>query len=89
VARRTSSGRGSALRISGSETWGTAIGCDVKTNASGDVFVFRPATGNRRTLVAKSTNEGSSWSSAVMINDQSWLNDPFNQWMTVDETTGA
>ncbi len=175
VNRRTSSGWGTALQISGSETTGTAIGCDVKTNSTGDVFVFWPATGNRRILVAKSTNGGASygtpviarttfasfdigvpsfnsrralvyvsggaykgggkdlvyaswtdltgatgctstsnqpgsntsstcksriwfarstnggasWGSAVMINNQSSLNDQFNQWLAVDETTGA
>lgn len=175
VNRRTASGWGTALQISGSETTGTAIGCDVRTNATGDVFVFWPATGNRRLLMAKSTNGGASygtpvivrtmfdsfdigvpsfnsrraliyasggayktankdlvyvtwtdltgatgctsasnepgsntsstcktriwfarstnggatWSSAVMINNQSSLNDQFNQWLTVDETTGA
>lgn len=175
VNRRTSSGWQTAFQISGSETTGTAIGCDVKTNSSGDVFVFWPATGNRRILAAKSTNGGASygtpvivrtayasfdiaipafanrqaliyvsggayrtasknlvyatwtdlsgttgctapsnepgtntssacktriwfsrstnggstWSTAVKVNDQSSLNDQFNQWMTVDEATGA
>jgi hypothetical protein len=173
--RRTASGWGTPLQISGTETSGTAIGCDVKSNASGDVFVFWPATGNRRILMAKSTtggasfaapvivrttfdsfdigvpafanrraliyvsagawdgdgkdnvyaswtdltgatgctsaanepgtnasstcktriwfsrstNGGTTWSAPVMINDQPSLNDQFNQWMVVDETTGA
>lgn len=174
--RRTSSGWGATpLQLSGSETTGTAIGCDVKTNGSGDVFVFWPATGNRRILMAKSTNGGTSfgtpvivrttfdgfdigvpsfanrraliyvsagawdgggkdnvyaswtdltgatgctsaanepgtnasstcktriwfsrstnggtsWSTPVMINNQPSLNDQFNQWMVVDETSGA
>jgi hypothetical protein len=175
VNRRTASGWGTALQISGSETTGTAIGCDVRTNSSGEVFVFWPATGNRRLLMAKSTNGGASyaapvivrtlfdsfdigvpsfnsrraliyasggayrtatknlvyaswtdltgatgctsasnepgsntsstcksriwfarstnggtsWSTAVMVNNQSSLNDQFNQWLAVDETTGA
>ena len=55
------------LQISGSETTGTAIGCDVKTNSAGDVFVFWPATGNRRVLVAKSTNGGVSFGTPVII----------------------
>ncbi|HEX9944510.1 MAG TPA: hypothetical protein VGG03_21065 [Thermoanaerobaculia bacterium] len=58
---------GTPLQISGAETTGTAIGCDVKTNSSGDVFVFWPATGNRRVLVAKSTNGGASYGTPVQI----------------------
>jgi hypothetical protein len=174
VGRRTSSGWSTPLQISGTETTGTAIGCDVKSNSSGDVFVFWPATGNRRILVSKSTNGGVSygtpviarttfdsydigvpsfngrriliyasggtyrtgtknnvyltwtdlsgdtgcttatnepgsnaastcktriwfsrstdggatWSAAVKINNQSSLNDQFNQWLVVDEATG-
>ncbi len=67
VNRRTSSGWGTPLQISGSETAGTAIGCDVKTNANGDVFVFWPSTNNRRILVAKSTNGGASYTAPVII----------------------
>jgi len=55
------------LQISGAETTGTAIGCDVKSNSAGDVFVFWPATGNRRVLVAKSTNGGVSFGAPVII----------------------
>ena len=171
--RRTTSWS-TPIQISGTETTGTAIGCDVRTNANGDLFVFWPATGNRRILMAKSTNGGASfgtpvivhtafdsydigvpafnnrraliyasggayrtgtkdnvyvtwtdltgatgctsatnepgsnvsstcktriwfkrstnggtsWSSAIMVNNQASLNDQFNQWMTVDETNG-
>lgn len=67
VNRRTSSGWGTPIQISGSETTGTAIGCDVKTNSAGDVFVFWPATGNRRILMAKSTNGGASYSTPVIV----------------------
>lgn len=58
---------GTPLQISGSETTGTAIGCDVKTNSAGDVFVFWPATGNRRILMGKSTNGGVSYATPVII----------------------
>ena len=174
VNRRTSTGWGTPIQISGTETTGTAIGCDVRTNGNGDVFVFWPGTGNRRILMAKSTNGGASygtpvivhtafdsydigvpafngrraliyasgaayrtatknnvyvtwtdltgatgcttasnepgsnvsstcktriwfkrstdggatWSTATMINNQSSLNDQFNQWLVVDETNG-
>lgn len=175
--RRTGPGGSwqTALQISGAESTGTAIGCDVKTNASGDVFNFWPTTTNRRVFVTKSTNGGVSygakvqiaqlfdgfdigvpsfagrraliyvsagayrtatkdlvyatwtdltgaagctaaanepgsnvastcktriwfsrstnggttWSTPAMINNQASLNDQYNQWMAVDETTGA
>jgi hypothetical protein len=58
---------GTQIQVSGAETTGTAIGCDVKTNSSGDAFVFWPATTNRRILVAKSTNGGTSWGAPVII----------------------
>ncbi|HSN88269.1 MAG TPA: exo-alpha-sialidase, partial [Thermoanaerobaculia bacterium] len=69
VNRRVGSGGtwGTPLQISGAETTGTAIGCDVKTNSSGDVFVFWPATGNRRILMAKSTNGGVSYGTPVIV----------------------
>lgn len=55
------------LQISGAESTGTAIGCDVKTNANGDVFVYWPTTGNRRIIVRKSTTGGVSWNPAVIV----------------------
>jgi hypothetical protein len=55
------------LQISGTETTGTAIGCDVKTNSAGDVFVFWPDTGSRRVNTAKSTNGGVSFGAPVRI----------------------
>ena len=58
---------GTPIQVSGAETTGTAIGCDVKTNSAGDAFVFWPATGNRRILVAKSTNGGTSWGAPVIV----------------------
>ena len=67
VNRRTASGWGTPLLISSTETTGTAIGCDIKTNSSGDVFVWWPATGNRRLLVAKSTNGGVSYGTPVIL----------------------
>jgi hypothetical protein len=58
---------GTTLTLSGAESTGTAIGCDVKSNSAGDVFVFWPATGNRKVLVAKSTNGGVSFGTPVQI----------------------
>src|SRR5579862_222514 len=69
VAVRTGpSGSWSApLQISGSETTGTAIGCDIKTNANGDVFAFWPDTGSRKLFVAKSTDGGTTFGTPVEI----------------------
>jgi hypothetical protein len=58
---------GKPLRVSGPETRGTAIGCDVKTNAAGDAFVFWPATGSRGIVVAKSTDGGLKWGTPTVI----------------------
>jgi hypothetical protein len=66
--RRTGGSWGATpIQVSGAETTGTAIGGDVKTNSYGDVFGFWPATGNRRVLVTKSTNGGTSYSAPVII----------------------
>jgi hypothetical protein len=69
VARRTgpSGSWQTPVKVSGSETTGTAIGSDVRTNSSGDVFAFFPDTGSRRLNVAKSTNGGASFSAPVRI----------------------
>lgn len=68
VNRRTATGSwGTPLLVSGAETTGTAIGCDIKSNSSGDVFVFWPTTGNRRIIVRKSTNGGVSYGAAVVV----------------------
>ncbi len=65
--RRTASGWGTPIQVSGTETTGTAIGCDVRTNCAGDVFGFWPATGNRRILMVKSTNGGTSYATPVIV----------------------
>ena len=65
--RRTSSGWGTPIKVSGTETTGTAIGADVKTNSAGDVFGFYPDTGSRGIYVVKSTNGGGSYSTPVKI----------------------
>jgi len=65
--RRTSAGWGTPIKVSGTETYGTAIGSDVKTNSAGDVFGFYPDTGSRGIYVVKSTNGGASYSTPVPI----------------------
>jgi hypothetical protein len=69
VNRRTGPGGswGTPLQVSGSESTGTSIGADIKTNAFGDVFALWPTTGNKRIFVKTSTNGGSSYGSAVQI----------------------
>jgi hypothetical protein len=69
VNRRTAAGAWGAapIQVSGAESTGTAIGCDVKTNSTGNAFVFWPTTGNSRIVVAKSTNGGASWGTPVVI----------------------
>jgi hypothetical protein len=42
-----------------------------------------------RIWFSKSTNGGVRWSKPVMINNAPTLNDQFNPWMVVDETTGG
>ena len=53
---------GTPIKVSGSETTGTGIGGDVKTNNAGVVFGFWPDTGSRKIYMVKSTNGGQSWS---------------------------
>jgi hypothetical protein len=65
--RRTSAGWGTPIKVSLTETTGTAIGADVKTNSAGDVFGFWPDTGSRGIYVVKSTNGGASYSAPVRI----------------------
>ncbi|HYR28760.1 MAG TPA: pre-peptidase C-terminal domain-containing protein, partial [Thermoanaerobaculia bacterium] len=65
--RRTSSGWGTPIKVSGTETTGTSIGADVKTNSSGDVFGYWPDTGSRGIYVVKSTNGGASYGTPVRI----------------------
>ena len=65
--RRTSTGWGTPIKVSGTETTGTSIGADVKTNSAGDVFGFWPDTGSRGIYVVKSTNGGASYSAPARI----------------------
>jgi hypothetical protein len=66
--RRNASGwLASPVLVSGSQTTGTAIGSDVKTNSYGDVFGMWPDTGSRGLYVVKSTNGGTSYGAAVKL----------------------
>jgi hypothetical protein len=57
----------SPIQVSGAESTGTAIGCDIKTNSAGDTFVFWPTTGNARIIERKSTNGGNAWAAAKIV----------------------
>lgn len=46
------------------------------------------STCKMRVWFSRSTDGGATWSAAVKINNQAGLNDQFNQWLVVDETTG-
>lgn len=65
--RRTGSAWQTPLQVSSTETTGTGIGNDVRTNSAGEVFGFWPDTGSRGIYVVKSINGGSSYSSPLMI----------------------
>ncbi len=66
--RRSASGwLATPIQVSGSETTGTAIGADVKTNSYGDVFGFWPDTGSRGVYVVKSTNGGTSYGTPTKV----------------------
>lgn len=58
---------GSPVKVSRSETTGTGIGADVKTNSAGVVFGFWPDTGSRKIYMVKSTNGGQSYSKPKAI----------------------
>ncbi|MFL6233931.1 MAG: hypothetical protein ACJ76N_12420 [Thermoanaerobaculia bacterium] len=46
------------------------------------------STCKSRIFFARSTDGGATWSAPVKVNNQSGLNDQFNQWLVVDETNG-
>ncbi len=58
---------GTAIKVSGTESTGTAIGCSLGSNANGDAFVFWPTTGNSKIVMAKTTNGGTSWGTPKVI----------------------
>jgi len=58
---------GTPIKVSSSETTGTGIGADIKTNSAGVVFGFWPDTGSRKIYMVKSTNGGQSWSKPKAI----------------------
>jgi hypothetical protein len=62
-----------------------AAGCNTSANAPG---TNAASTCKTRIWFARSTDGGATWGAATMINNQSSLNDQFNQWLTVDPSSG-
>jgi hypothetical protein len=75
VNRRTAAGWGTPIQVSGAESTGGAVGCSLHSNSAGDAFVFWPATGNSKIVMAKSTNGGASWGTPTVI---ATTNDSYN-----------
>ncbi len=61
IVRRSGGVWGSPVQVSSTETTGTAIGSDIKSNSAGEVFGFYPDTGSRGIYMVKSTNGGGSY----------------------------
>src|SRR5262249_8657649 len=62
-----------------------APGCNAPADEPG-TNVASPCT--TRIWFARSLNGGTTWSTAVMVNNPATLNDQFNPWLAVDETNG-
>jgi hypothetical protein len=62
-----------------------AAGCTAAANEPGANVASACKT---RIWFSRSTDGGATWSLPSMINNQASLNDQYNQWMVVDETTG-
>src|SRR6185436_398276 len=62
-----------------------AVGCTAPANEPGTNVA---STCKTRIWFARSTNGGANWQPAIKVNDQASLNDQYNQWLAVDETTG-
>jgi hypothetical protein len=63
-----------------------AAGCNSPANEPG---TSTASTCKSRIWLSRSMDGGTTWGAPVMINNQASLNDQFNQWLVVDETTGA
>ncbi len=70
-------------------TWTDLTGAAGCTSSANEPGSNAASTCKTRIWFTRSTDGGATWAPAVMINNQASLNDQFNQWMVVDETTGA
>jgi hypothetical protein len=62
------------------------VGCTAAANEPGSNVA---STCKTRIWFVRSTDGGTTWSTATMINNKATLNDQFNQWLAVDEVTGT
>jgi uncharacterized protein (TIGR03437 family) len=63
-----------------------ATGCTAPANEPGANVASACKT---RIWFARSLDGGATWAAKTMINNQAGLNDQFNQWLAVDEASGA
>jgi hypothetical protein len=70
-------------------SWADLTGAAGCTSGGEEPGPTTASTCKTRVWFARSTNGGATWSAPVMINNPSALNDQFNQWLVVDEMTGA
>lgn len=61
-------------------------GCTAPANEPG---ANAASTCKIRIWFTRSTDGGATWEAKRMVNNQAGLNDQFNQWLVVDEATGA
>lgn len=65
--RRTAEGWPAPIKLSGTETTGTAIGSDITVNNAGDVFAVWPDTGSKKLFFVSSNDGGASFSAPTPI----------------------
>ena len=70
-------------------SWTDLTGATGCTSGANEPGTNTASTCKSRIWLARSMDGGATWGPPVMINNQASLNDQFNQWMVVDETTGA
>ncbi len=70
-------------------TWADLSGETGCTSAANEPGSNVSSTCKMRIWFSRSTDGGATWSPKVMINNQASLNDQFNQWLALDDTTGV
>ncbi|HXU09376.1 MAG TPA: hypothetical protein VN743_10305, partial [Blastocatellia bacterium] len=70
-------------------TWTDLSGAAGCTSAGNEPGSNVSSTCKTRVWFSRSSDGGTTWSPPTIINNQASLNDQFNQWLAVDETTGA
>ena len=70
-------------------SWTDLSGDGGCTSAANEPGSNAASTCKTRIWFSRSTDGGATWSAPIKINNQTGSNDQFNQWLAVDETTGA